>query len=89
MGFDVLVTVDPDHPLVDPRHHLRLCSEDNPMSGQAEYMRGYRKTESGRAALDRQKKRETARKRALTRLAVAHEAEFRRLLTEEMMRIGL
>lgn len=45
-----------------------------------EYMREWRQTENGRAALAIQKRRDKARRRALNELAQRHVAEFDALL---------
>lgn len=47
----------------------------------SEYMREWRQTENGQAALRKQKRRDKARRRALAQLAELHSAQFATLLT--------
>ena len=52
-----------------------------------EWMREYRKTEAGQAALVQQRRRNKARQRALADLAELHPEEFHSLLTMHLYRI--
>lgn len=52
-----------------------------------EYMREYRQTENGQAALTKQKQRDKARRRALAALAARHQAEFEVLLSSHLAEI--
>lgn len=87
--FDALDIVDSNHLVAGTRHHLRLLGEGDEMSSQSEYMREYRKTETGIHGVERQKRRDRARQKALRRLASIHEREFLDILNEELRVEGL
>lgn len=55
----------------------------------AEWMRKYRQTESGRRGIDRQKKRDRAKMRAFRELAQLHPNDFSRLLGRALSEEGL
>lgn len=58
-------------------------------SNSADYIREWRKTPSGQAAMEDQKRREKAKRRALTKLAQAYPREFKMLLKAELKTLDL
>lgn len=57
--------------------------------GQTEYMREWRKTPAGIAAVEAQKARERARNAAVRRLQAMYPAQWQALFNEELRRLGL
>lgn len=75
-----------DHPV-----HLRLVDDEGSrtvsLMPSAEYMRRYRQTLEGQAALLAQKRRDQARRRAIARLISRHKLDFDLMFREELEKV--